>query len=334
MLLIGHWKRSLAALAVGFLCSALYAGGASEAGKGSASVVFIPKLVGIPWFNAMEKGLRETAASLGGMEITVSGAPDTDPAAQARVLEDVIAKRPAAIVVVPNDTKVLEPLLKKARDAGILVVTQEAPSVQNADVDVEFLILEREGKDMVDLLVKHAGRVGGYAIMVGGLTVESHNKRADAMVAYQKRTYPDLYEVTSRVEGAESVQISHDKTLELITAYPDLKGIIYIGSLGGVGGSQALSEQNLKGKIALIGSSVPSQAKKLLEEGSLSADYIGNPYRIGKDTAYIVGHLLKGGTLGTVGKLPEYGDAIVEGKTITFHADVEVTAENADSFGF
>jgi hypothetical protein len=32
--------------------------------------------------------------------------------------------------------------------------------------------------------------------MVGGLTNESHNARADAMVAYQEKNYPDLYQVS------------------------------------------------------------------------------------------------------------------------------------------
>jgi simple sugar transport system substrate-binding protein len=297
-------------------------------------VIFIPKLIGIPWFTAMEKGFNDYADKTGKLSITTMGATDTDPAAQARMIEDAIAKSPDCIIVVPNDTATVEPLMKKGKEAGILMLTQEAPTVKNAYADIEFLILEQEGKDVIDLLVKNMGDTGGYAIMVGGLTVEGHNNRADAMVKYQEENFPNLYQVTSRVEGGENVQVAHDKLLELTTAYPDMGGLITIGSLGGIGAAQAVREKNLIGKFSIIGCSVPSEAKAYLEDKSMVANYIGNPYRIGLDSAYIAEQLLEGKELADIIELPEYGTPNIDGIILTFHADSEVTFENADSFGF
>ncbi len=266
-------------------------------------------------------------------KISVLGAPDTDPAAQARILEDALSQEPDAIVVVPNDTAVLEPIMARGREAGILMVSQEAPGIQNADLDIEFLIAERYGADMMELFVREAGTEGGYAIMVGGLTVTSHNQRADMAVKYQEENYPGLYQVTSRLEGSESVEDAQNRTLELAAAYDDLVGMIYIGSLGAIGGSQAAKSLN-RDDIAIVGGSVPSQAKSYLKEGSIDANYISNPYRIGRDSAYLVRHLLTGGTIANAGDLPEYGTPAIDGTVVTFHAPSEVTAENADSFGF
>ncbi len=311
----------------------VFAVGTAEEKDDTYEVVFIPKLVGIPWFTAMENGFKDFASEDGGLKISVVGAPDTDPAAQARILEDAIAQEPDAIVVVPNDTKVLEPILARGREAGIFMATQEAPNVQNVDLDIEFLIAERYGADMMELFVREAGTKGGYAIMVGGLTVTSHNQRADMGVVHQEANYPDLYQVTSRLEGSESVEEAQDRTLELITAYDDLVGLIYIGSLGAIGGAQAITSLN-RDDIAIVGGSVPSQAKSYLAEGTINANYISNPYRIGRDSAYIVKHFLDGGSFANVGDLPEYGVPQIDGSVITFHAPSEVTAENADDFGF
>ena len=297
-------------------------------------IIFVPKLIGIPWFTTMEKGFVDYGEKNGTLNVTTMGATDADPAAQARMLEDAIAKSPDAIVVVPNDTATLEPLLRKGKEAGILMITQEAPTVKNADLDIEFLLLDQEGKDVIELLAKNMGTEGGYAIMVGGLTVEGHNNRADAMVKYQEEKYPDMYQVTTRVEGGENVQVAHDKLLELSTAYPDMKGLITIGSLGGIGASQAVREKNLIGKFYVIGCTTPSEAKAYLEDKSMAANYIGNPYRIGLDSAYIVEQILQGKKLEELTELPEYGKPMIEDGIITFHADSEVTAENADSFGF
>lgn len=314
--------------------TAVFASGAQEQqADDTYDIVFIPKLVGIPWFTAMENGFKDYAEETGGLNVSVLGAPDTDPAAQARLLEDAIAQEPDAIVVVPNDTDVLEPVLQRGRDAGILMVTQEAPGVQNADLDIEFLIAEKYGADMMELFVREAGEEGGYAVMVGGLTVTSHNQRADMAVKHQEENYPGLYQVSSRLEGSESVEEAQDRTLELIAAYDDLVGVIYIGSLGAIGGAQAVTSLNTD-EITIVGGSVPSQAKSYLAEGSINANYISNPYRIGRDSAFIVEHVLDGGSLDDIGDLPEYGEPIVDGNVITFHAPSEVTAENADSFGF
>ncbi len=143
--------------------------------------------------------------------------------------KDAIAKGPDCIMVV-NDPATLEPLLKRAQDAGIDVITQEAASIKNATADVEFLINEIVGEQYIEALVKAKGPKGGYAIMVGGLTNESHNARADAMVAYQEKNYPDLYQVSERLEGSESVPYPIS-TNKLIQAHDDLLGVLYVGTL-------------------------------------------------------------------------------------------------------
>lgn len=305
----------------------------SSAESGPMKVIFVPKLVGIPWFTAMENGFKDYAKDVGNMKISVLGAPDTDPAAQARLLEDAISQQPDAIVVVPNDTAVLEPIMARGREAGILMISQEAPGIKNADMDIEFLIAERYGADMMELFVREAGSSGGYAIMVGGLTVTSHNQRADMAVAYQEEKYPDLYQVTTRLEGSESVEDAQNRTLELIAAYDDFVGMIYIGSLGAIGGAQAITSLN-RDDIAIVGGSVPSQAKSYLQAGSIKGNYISNPYRIGRDSGYLVRHFLNGGSFQDIGDLPEFGTPAIDGNVVTFHAPSEVTAENADSFGF
>ncbi len=318
-----------------FVCMGanLFATGGAE--EDVFEIVFIPKLIGIPWFNAMEDGLKKFAEDNGQIKITVAGPPEADPAQQARILEDSIARRPDAIIVVPNDTRALEPIMKKGLDAGILMLTQEAASVQNAVADIEFLIPENVGRDYMEALASAAGGSGGYAIMVGGLTVESHNARADNAVLYQEKHYPDLYQVTARLEGSESVEDAHDKTLELIQAYDDLKAILYIGSLGAIGGAIAVSEKNMIDKIGIVGTSVPSQAKKYLADKSMDGCIISNPYRIGIDSAYIAWMLhTNNRNISAISAVPEYGPVAIDGKVITFHAPAEVTAENADSFGF
>jgi ABC-type sugar transport system, periplasmic component len=115
-----------------------------------------------------------------------TGPSTPDPAAQVKVIEDLIAKNVNAIIVVPNDAKVLEPVLKKARDKGIVVLTHESPDQQIGQWDIETIDSEKYAQANVDELAKDMGGKGGYAIYVGSLTVPLHNAWADFAIKYQK----------------------------------------------------------------------------------------------------------------------------------------------------
>jgi len=74
----------------------------------------VVKVGGIPWFNAMEAGIKEEAAKRG-INAWQVGPTSADPALQVRAIEDLIAQKVDIIGVVPNDPKVLEPVLQRAR---------------------------------------------------------------------------------------------------------------------------------------------------------------------------------------------------------------------------
>ena len=64
----------------------------------------VVKIGGIPWFNAMEAGIKEQSAKLG-VEGFMVGPTSADPALQVRAIEDLIAQKVDYIGVVPNDAK-------------------------------------------------------------------------------------------------------------------------------------------------------------------------------------------------------------------------------------
>ena len=81
--------------------------------------------VKIPWFDNVEKGVLKAGQDLG-VDASIINPTTDDPAEQVRAIEDLIAKKVDVIGVVPNDGKALEPVLKRAQDAGIKVVDERA----------------------------------------------------------------------------------------------------------------------------------------------------------------------------------------------------------------
>ena len=62
---------------------------------------------------------------------------EADVAQQIPIIEDLIAQGVDALCVVPMDPTQLDPVLKKAMDAGITVITHEASNQKEMDFDIE-----------------------------------------------------------------------------------------------------------------------------------------------------------------------------------------------------
>ena len=128
-------RRTFSTLMAGVAFAATLATGALAQDKPTMGIVV--KIGGIPWFNAMEMGIKEKGEELG-VDASMIGPTSADPALQVRAIEDLIAKGVDVIGVVPNDEAALEPVLEKARAAGIKVVAHEGPGLVNVDWDFEL----------------------------------------------------------------------------------------------------------------------------------------------------------------------------------------------------
>jgi simple sugar transport system substrate-binding protein len=308
--------------------------GGQKAEAKDYEIAVVVKLIGIPWFNAMEQGVVEAGKQLG-VNAYLTGPPEADEAQQVKVVEDLISKGVDAIGVVPNDARSLEPAFKRAREKGIIIVTNESPNQKEHDFDYEMIDNQKFGEFHIDKLVELAGSEGEYAIFVGGLTVPAHNIWADASIAYAKEKFPGLKLVTDRIPCGEDQALSRQKTLELIKAYPNLKGIIGYGSLGPPGAAQAVKEKGLEDKLAIIGTVIPSHAAPYLKDGSLKFGTLWNPIDSGMAMVDLAKKLLDGEKITTDTEVLAVGKPFkIDGQTIVFNAMASFTAENVDTFPF
>lgn len=273
----------------------------------------VVKIGGIPWFNAMQAGIEERAEELG-VEAFMVGPTSADPALQVRAVEDLIAQGVDVIGVVPNDAQVLEPVLKRAMDAGINVITHESPQQQNVDWNFELASVEGFGEAYAKQLAEAMGGEGKYAVFVGSLTVPLHNAWADAAIAHIKENYPDMQLVGDRYGVAEDVDASRRTALDLMRAHPDLKGFLAFGSQGPIGAARAVEERRKGGEITVLGPFSPGQGRNLVHDGVLTGGFMWNPKEAGK-------------VFVTLGTMLAKGEEIKDGMEIeglgTIHPDFE-----------
>jgi len=304
-----------------------------QAAQEPYEIAVVVKITGIPWFNVVETGVNRAASELG-VNAYQTGPAQADPAQQVKIVEDLVAKGVDAIAVVPNDAKALEPVFQRAKEKGIIIITHESPDQVGTDYDFELIDNVKFGQQAWEQLVSHMGDSGEYAVFVGGLTVPLHNFWADTGIAYAKENYPNLTLVIDRIPCGEDQELARQKTLELIKAYPNLKGIVGFGSLGPIGAAQALKEKGLTDQIAVVGTVIPSQAAPYLKDGSMDQGILWNPADAGFGMVWLAKYLLDGNKIETGTEIPGIGKVTLDGFVVKADAILDINKDNAESLGF
>ena len=309
---------------------------AADADGDSYTMVTVPKLTGVSWFDRMGEGVDDYAGETG-HDVYMQGSGQADSAAQIQVLEDLIASGVDALNVVPFQPDAVESTLADARDAGIVVIAHEAPGIENADWDIEAFRNEEYGRNLMDQLAERMDEEGQYATMVGSLSSETHMAWVESAIEYQEETFPDMEQVGDIIETEDDSQNAYQLMQELLSAYPDIRGVQGSASTDVVGVGQAVEEAGLEEQIAVVGTSVPNDARDGLEFGSIDLIAFWDPADAGRAMNAVAQMELEGEEIedGMDLGVPGYGAVELDGRVIYGdNAWIEVTAENVDEYDF
>lgn len=304
-------------------------------------IVVVPKDASNPWFVRMNTGVEEYAAAHPEDTIYQKGTAEIDATLQAQLVDDLVAQGVDAICVVPVDIKSIEPSLKAAREAGIVVIAHEGAALENVDYDIEAFNNELYGAFIMDNLAAAMGEEGLYTTMVADLTNGSHNEWADGGVKRATEAYPNmtLLEADPRVESHDNGDTAYNVAKELFKKYPDLKGIMGTSSFDAPGVARAIEELGLSGKVFTAGTGMPGDNAELLKSGAVQYLTLWDPALAGQAMVALAQKILAGEEisapldLGVEGytelQFKEGSDTVFEGQ-----GWITITAENVDSFGF
>ena len=131
--------KGLLALALSAALSAQALGPATAraAEKKSRYVIaLVGRADGEPRFDRMREGVARFGLETGHQAFAL-GPARPDDAEQARIVEGLVSQKVDAICVVPAAPEALGPALKKAREAGVVVVAHQAPGLAEVDADLE-----------------------------------------------------------------------------------------------------------------------------------------------------------------------------------------------------
>ncbi len=274
------------------------------------TLVDVPKLIGIGYFNATTAGMQEAAAELGNVNITTDGPTEGDIAQQVEFIDRYITQGVDGILFAANDPVGISPVLRDALSQGIHVVGYDANSESDArEWFVNQAPFNAIAKAKADAMVAEIGPEGRFAIVTSSFTAPNQGRWIAEMQAYMAQCYPAMTWLET-VESQEDQQLAFQQTQALINSYgADLDGVFGMSSVAFPGAADAVQQASLcspddaaegvgaadaDSAVAIVGLSTPNQMKPFVENGCVESVVLWNPVDLGYAAVYVMRAVVDG----------------------------------------
>ena len=302
--------------------------------KAKRTIVFVFKLVGIPYSNVCQRGAEQAAKDLG-VNVEFTGpAKGGDVAGQIRIIENQISRGVDAIVISPNDPNSVKPAIAKAMARGIKVFTWDSDAPDTKRI---FYVAAADdvgiGSDIMDALAKDMGGKGKMGIMSGSQGALNLNQHVDGVLKALKK-YPNIQLVKPILNNNDQPQLAQSGMAGLLQAYPDLAGIACVSSPGPPGAARAAIAAGKAGKVKIWGLSLPSENREYLKDGTVNGLILWDPAKLTYLTAKLVNDYLDGKKPADGMEVKDIGKLKVSKDGIIIMPGVVITKKNVDQFDF
>jgi ribose transport system substrate-binding protein len=283
------------------LVTALTACGSSNnkeasGGKKVYTVAFSVKtLTNEPFQQAIADAIKAKVEESGNKFTLVTAGGQTAVATQVNQIEDLINKKVDAIIINPIDSKAVIPVMKKAKDKGILVALVDTPVEKgNEELYVTYVGTDNfnagevAGKKMAELL----GGTGKVLIVRGA----DGNAAGDGRVnGFKKGLEGSGVEVAAEQAGNWSNDTAMQVTENMLQGNKDVNGIFSASDVMLDGILQAL-EQNGKSGLKIISVDGSKKGVQMIENNQITGTMAQFPSLIGAKAADALIQVLQGET--------------------------------------
>lgn len=297
------------------------------------TIAIVPKVSGIPYFNAVQEGAQEAGKDLK-VNVLFTGPPIADWKQQTNIIEGLIDKDVNIIAVSADDPEKLGPVLQKAKGKGIKVITWDSDTdPKYRDLFINMVDPEKLGRHLMDTLAEKMGESGKYAIMTGSDSASNIKEWLNWIKIQQVEYYPQM-NLADVVETDDNPQKAYLEAQNLIKNNPDLKGILGTSSVGPPAAAQAVKESGMSGKIIVVGLSTPNLMRSFLKDGSAQMITLWSPKKLGYLTVSLAENLLDGDKPKDGQYIENIGNINVKGDTVIMGQPIDLTRENIDQYDF
>jgi ribose transport system substrate-binding protein len=252
--------------------------GASAAGE---KITFIQGVAGDAFYITMNCGVQEAAAKAGAT-VTVQGGAKWDATIQKPVLDSVIASKPQAILIAPNDMTAMQKPIEAAIAAGIKVVLVDT-TIGDASAAVSEIASDNYGGgkaafDAVKQLAPKGGKVLVVSTSPGVSSVDARvNGFADAANKEKKYNYIGVQYSNNEPAVAQRIITA------ALAKNKDIVAVFATNLFSAQGVAAGIKQAGKAGKVQVVGFDAGSDQVKALKAGTVQALIAQQPATIGSE---------------------------------------------------
>jgi ribose transport system substrate-binding protein len=239
-------------------------------------VALVMKSLANEFFLTMENGAKDYQRhNASQFDLVTNGIKDeTDTASQIRIVEQMIVSKVDAIVLAPADSKALVPVVKKAVDAGIIVVNIDNKLddgvLKSKDLNVPFVGPDnRKGARLVgDDLAKKLKAGDEVGIVEGVTTTTNAQQRTAGFKDAMNAIGANIVSVQS---GEWEIDKGNAVASAMLNAHPNIKALLCGNDNMAVGAVSAVRAAGKQGKVYVVGYDNITAIKPMLADGRVLA---------------------------------------------------------------
>ncbi|WP_432631756.1 ABC transporter substrate-binding protein [Brachyspira sp.] len=243
---------------------------------------------------SVRNGAEDKVKELGNIELIFRApAGKTDPNEQTRMAEDAINQKADAILLAPSDPAALAPVAAKIKEANIpLILIDSALSTEDYDA---FFSTDNEAAgalagETFAKLVNGRGKIGIVHAQPSSTTAIARGKGFETKI---KEIAPNIQVVSVQYSDGDKARALNIAT-DIMTANPDLVGFFTSNEGSTIGVARAIEDMGKKDSIMLVGFDKSQDTIRALENGTLKATIVQNPYKMGYEGIQTAVDILEG----------------------------------------
>lgn len=280
--------------------------------------VMVPKGVH-PYYEPCFEGFK-AAAEKYGIKAEYEAPQDFDIALQVKVLEDLISRGVNGIALSALDDKPLIPVIKQALDAGIQILTFDAPAPSSAALSYIGTDNLNAGYAAGKRLAELMGNKGEVVVLQGGLGAPNLNLRREGLAKAFAEVAPEI-KIVSVEDEEGKFDLAMNKTEAVLATYPNLKAIFSVSAEGTPSAAKIVKEQGKAGKVLVAGFDDLKDTLDGIRDGSVQFCLVQKTYKMGWLS---VENLIKAGKKEPIEKLIDTGVVFVEKANVdTYMAEMK-----------
>jgi len=244
--------------------------------------VMIGISTGVEYWNANKAGLDDVCAELG-VKGTFTGPQDQNPEQQANTMDQIIARKPAGILIAPGNPETLKPYINKAMDAGIPVICVDTDAPDSNRI-AYFGTSNYEAGCMGARILAKALQAQGppsggkYKVVISSRPGQWNlDERVRGYKETFKKEFPEV-EVIQVIDDETKYSVGEQKASAVLAAHPDIAGFAGVNAASGPGVAAAVQAAGKAGKIPIVAMDADSKVLDQIEAGVITASVAQRQY--------------------------------------------------------